>query len=635
MGCIIFRFLTMKGNISRYPSKKIFPNSPSFLPSALNIPASPISQHTFQSTILFQNHNVTNMSNINVKAVQQNTYDAIVIGSGISGGWAAKELCEKGLKTIVLERGRPVKHVEDYPTVNHNPWDFKHGGRTPQAEIDKHYPKQSRTGYTVNPGWKHWFVKDDEHPYTEVSRFDWMRGYHVGGRSIVWGRQSYRWCELDFEANAKDGHGVDWPIRYKDLAPWYDYVENWIGVSGSMEGLSQLPDGKFQPPMEMNCVEIEVKKNLEDKFKGRKMIMGRTAHLTQPNDIQKALGRGQCQNRNLCMRGCPFGGYFSSNAATLPAAEKTGNLTLRPHSIVHSILYDEKTGKATGVKILDAETKQETEFYAKVIFVNASALASAQILMQSVSSRFPNGFGNDSDQLGRNVMDHHLVIGASGKYDGFEDRYYKGRRANGVYIPRFRNLDDATKQNDFVRGYGYQGGASRGNWMRLVAELGFGKEMKDELQDPGGWTMGIGGFGEMLPYEDNRITLNKDLKDMYGMSTLTMDVKYKENELNMRKDIVASAVEMLEASGLKEVKGYDRDSAPGLGIHEMGSARMGRDPKTSVLNAHNQVHAAKNVFMTDGACMTSASCVNPSLTYMALTARAVDYAVSELKKQNL
>ncbi len=575
------------------------------------------------------------MSNINGKWQQDNTYDAIVIGSGISGGWAAKELSEKGLKTLVLERGRQVKHITDYPTMNFNPWDLKYADRVPQDEIDKDYPKQNRTGYTVRQGWKHWFVKDSEHPYTEVKRFDWIRGYHVGGRSIVWGRQSYRHGDLDFEANLRDGIAVDWPIRYKDIAPWYDYVENWIGVSGQNEGLPQLPDGKFQPPMEMNCVETDVKGKVEAKFSDRKITMGRTAHITEPNEIQKKLGRGKCQFRNLCMRGCPYGSYFSSNAATLIAAEQTGNMTLRPNSIVHSIIYDMENDRAKGVKILDAETKEEMEFYAKIIFVNASALNSAWILMNSANDRFSNGLGNTSDQVGRNVMDHHFQVGASGKVEGFDDRYYSGRRANGIYIPRFRNVDAKTKQKDFLRGYGYQGGASREGWSRLIAEMGFGKAMKDQMHEPGQWTMGINGFGEILPYAENRITLNQDVKDMYGMPTLTFDVEIKENELNMRKDMQASAIEMLEAAGLKDVKGYDRNYGPGLGIHEMGTARMGRDPKTSVLNGFNQMHDVKNVFITDGACMTSAACVNPSLTYMALTARAADYAVKELKKGNL
>ncbi len=575
------------------------------------------------------------MSNINGKWAQENTYDAIVVGSGISGGWAAKELSEKGLKILVLERGRMVKHITDYPTMNFNPWDLKYSDRVPQEEIEKHYPKQSRTGYTIRQGWKHWFVKDDEHPYTEVKRYDWMRGYHVGGRSITWGRQSYRWSDLDFEANAKDGIAVDWPIRYADIAPWYDYVEEWIGVSGQAEGLPQLPDGKFQPPMQMNCVELDVKAKVEAKIPGRKITIGRTAHITRQNEIQKALGRGKCQFRNLCMRGCPYGAYFSSNSGTLIAADRTGNMTLRPNSIVHSIIYDTKSDKATGVKILDAETREELEFYARIIFVNASAFNSTWLLMNSANDRFPNGLGNTSDQLGRNVMDHHLGAGASARAEGFNDRYYIGRRANGIYIPRFQNLDAKTKRRDFLRGYGYQGGASRSNWQRLVAELGFGQAMKDQMREPGDWHIGITGFGEILPHQDNRITMNREVLDMYGMPTLTMDVEMKENEYAQRKHIQEAGVEMLEAAGLKDVRPYDGDYAPGLGIHEMGTARMGRDPKTSVLNKWNQVHDVPNVFLTDGACMTSASCVNPSLTYMALTARACDYAVKELKKGNL
>lgn len=567
---------------------------------------------------------------------EQRTFDAIVVGSGISGGWAAKELTEKGLKTLVLERGRAVRHIADYPTMMMNPWDFKTpGGRTPQDEIDKHYFKQIRTGYTVNEQWNHWFVKDDEHPYTEVNRFDWIRGYHVGGRSITWGRQSYRHSPQDFEANLRDGVAVDWPIRYDDLAPWYDHVERWIGVSGSREGLAQLPDGEFQPAMPMNVVEKQFKSKVEGRFPERRITMGRTAHITAPTDEQKKQGRGTCQNRNLCMRGCPFGSYFSSNASTLVAAEQTGNMTLQPDSIVTEILFDPATQKATGVRVRDGVTGEETEYYAKVVFLCASSLASTWIMLHSNSDRFPNGFGNDSDQLGRNVMDHHFLVGAQADIEGYDDRYYSGRRPTGIYIPRFRNLgDDATKK-DFIRGYGYQGGASRTGWQRLVAEMGFGKEMKDELQQPGGWTMGITAFGEMLPYADNRVTLNSDVKDKDGLPTLTMDVTIRDNELKMRKDMQSAAIEMMETAGFKNVRGYDRPYAPGLGIHEMGTARMGRDPQTSVLNGWNQVHACKNVYVTDGACMTSASCVNPSLTYMALTARAADHAVNALKRGEL
>jgi len=570
------------------------------------------------------------MSNLNLKGKEQNTYDAIVIGSGISGGWAAKELCEKGLKTIVLERGRMVRHVLDYPTANLNPWDLKFADRVPKSEIDEHYKKQNRTGYTVRQSTKHWWVKDDESPYSEVKRFDWIRGYHVGGRSLLWGRQSYRWSDLDFEGNAKDGIAVDWPIRYKDVAPWYDYAESFAGISGQKEGLSQLPDGQFLPPMEMNCLEEHVRGKIAENFDDRLMTIGRVANLTKPHN-----GRGKCQFRNLCMRGCPYGGYFSSNASTLPAAEKTGNLTLRPFSIVNGIIYDEKKDKATGVRVLDAETKEVKEFYAKVIFTCASALGSTFILLNSANKRFPNGLGNSSGELGHNLMDHHFRVGASGKYDGFGDRYYSGRRANGIYIPRFRNVDKKTKRKDFLRGYGYQGGGGRENWMRTVAELGFGADMKDLIIEPGIWRMGLNGFGEHLPYHENFVTLNHEVLDKWGQPTLTIDCEYKENEKAMRKDMGESAAEMLEAAGLKDVKIFDRGSWPGLGIHEMGTARMGRSPKTSVLNKWNQVWDAPNVFVTDGACMVFSACQNPSLTYMALTARACDHAVKELKKGNL
>jgi choline dehydrogenase-like flavoprotein len=517
-----------------------------------------------------------------------------------------------------------------------NPWDFKTpGGRTPQAEIDKHYFKQIRTGYTVNEAWNHWFVKDNEHPYTEVSRFDWIRGYHVGGRSITWGRQSYRHSDLDFTANQREGIAIDWPIRYADIAPWYDHAERWIGVSGSKEGLPQLPDGQFQPPMAFNVVEKTFKAKVEAKFPERRITIGRAAHLTEPTEEQKKVGRGTCQNRNLCMRGCAFGAYFSSNAATLIAADHTGNMTLQPNAVVTTILFDRATNKATGVRVRDAETKKETEYYARVIFLCASTLNSTWIMMNSVSERFPSGFGNDSDQLGRNVMDHHFLVGAQCEVEGFQDRYYSGRRPNGIYIPRFRNLGDNATKKDFVRGYGYQGGASREGWQRLVAEMGFGRDLKEELQKPGDWTMGINGFGEMLPHPDNRVTMNHSVKDIHGLPTLTMDVKIRDNELKMRRDMQAAAVEMLETAGFKNVRGYDRSYAPGLGIHEMGTARMGRDPKTSVLNGWNQVHACTNVYVTDGSGMTSAACVNPSLTYMALTARAADHAVNALKRNEI
>lgn len=577
------------------------------------------------------------MANLNTRARQENTYDAIVVGSGISGGWAAKELTEKGLKTLVLERGGALAHPEGYTTATMDPWDTQYPlGRLPAAEMKAKYPVQQRTGYTMTEYTQHLFVRDDENPYSETKRFDWIRSYHVGGRSVTWGRQSYRHAPMDFEANAKEGIGVDWPIRYADLAPWYDRVERFIGVSGRKEGLAQLPDGVFQPPMAFNCVEEKLKEKVEARFPERRITIGRTAHLTEPTEEQIALGRGKCQHRNLCIRGCPFGAYFSSNSATLVAAERTGNLKVRPNSIVTTILYDPKKQRAEGVRILDAATGQEEEFYADVVFLNASALATTWIMLNSTSSRFPNGFGNGSDQLGRNIMDHHLAAGAQAEAPGFEDSYYSGRRPNGVYIPRFRNLGDAaTKRKDYLRGFGYQGGAGRPGWTRALSAPGFGAARKAELSQPAPWVVRLGGFGEILPYADNRVTLNKDKKDKYGLPTLTFDGSIRENELAMRKDMQAAAAEMLEAAGFKNVQTMDGDYALGLGIHEMGTARMGRDPKTSVLNAFNQVHECKNVYVTDGAAMTSASCVNPSLTYMALTARAADHAVQAKKRGEL
>lgn len=557
-------------------------------------------------------------------------YDAIVIGTGVSGGWAAKELCEKGLKTLVLERGRMVRHIEDYPTMNKDPWDYKFKGRQTREE-EKRQEKQARTGYTTKKVTSHWFVDDIKHPYSEVKRFDWMRGYHVGGRSIMWGRQSYRLGDIDFEANKKEGIAVDWPIRYKDIAPWYDKVEEYIGVSGENLGLPQLPDGKFEPPMELLCVEEHLKKNIAQNYKDRVLTIGRVAHITSTD--KQFEGRTNCQYRNRCSRGCPFGAYFSSNSSTLPAAERTGNMTLRPNSIVAEIVYDPQTKKATGVKVIDAETKEKLEFDATVIFCCASAIATASILMQSKSDRFPNGLGNDSGELGHNIMDHHFKAGASGKYDGFDDKYFKGRRPNGIYIPRFRNLGDEETKTDFLRGYGYQGGGGRGDWEESVAELGYGKDLKESILKPGGWTLGLTGFGETLPYHENKMTLDYENLDEWGLPTVVFDAEFKENELKMRKDMVAQAVEMLTKAGFTDIEPRDDIGAPGLGIHEMGTARMGRDPKTSVLNEFNQVHEVPNVYVTDGACMTSAGCQNPSLTYMALTARAADHAAKWVKEE--
>jgi choline dehydrogenase-like flavoprotein len=556
-----------------------------------------------------------------------NTYDAIVIGSGISGGWAAKELTEKGLRTIMLERGRNFEHVKDYKSARLDPWDFPHRGKVTQEQRAVR-PVISRGWGATEPVMDYW-ANEQECPYTEVKPFNWWRAYQLGGRSILWGRQSYRWSDFDFEANAKDGWAIDWPIRYKDLAPWYDHVEKFAGVSGSMEGLTQLPDGHFLPPMEMNCVEKDVAARIQTHYNNKRhMIIGRVANLTAPIP-----GRTQCQFRNRCWEGCPFGGYFSTQSSTLPAAMATGKLTVRPFSIVTRILYDKDKKKATGVEVLDAETNQTYEYFAKIVFVNASTLNSAWVLMNSATDIWPDGLGSSSGELGHNIMDHHYNLGASGTMEGYEDKYVYGRRANGIYVVRFANLFG--DKRDYLRGFGYQGGAGREGWQRNVAEYSIGADLKQALTEPGEWSMGIGGFGELLPYHENKITLDKTRKDKWGLPILAMDAEIKDNEKKMRKDIVAEAVAMLEAAGVKNVKTHDTGHNVGDGIHEMGTARMGHDPRTSVLNAHNQVWDAKNVFVTDGACMVSSACQNPSLTYMALTARAADFAVSELKKGNI
>jgi choline dehydrogenase-like flavoprotein len=563
--------------------------------------------------------------NLNLKAKLQHTYDAIVVGSGISGGWAAKELCEKGLSVLMLERGRPLEHP-NYPNATKNPWELECAGRLTEADKQQN-PIQSR----------HWsfrgdnielYINDKENPYSETKRYDWIRGDIVGGRSVLWGRLCFRLSDLDFEANLKDGVGVDWPVRYKDISPWYDYVENFIGVSGQNEGIPQLPDGIFQPPMEMNCAELDFKEKLKKAFPDRFVTIGRVANLTQP-----VKGRGQCLYRNLCHRGCPYGSYFSTNASTLPAAFETGNLTLRPFSLANRIIYDEQKGRAIGIELIDTETNEVIEYYSKIIFLNASTLSTAQLLLNSVSPRFPNGFGNDSDQVGRNIMDHPKGAGANARVEGFEDTYYFGRRPTGIYLPRFINLRKRT--TGYLRGFAYQGGASRGSWGSHVMSDSIGAELKDAVQTPGPWHIGLDGFAECLPYADNRVTLNTDLKDKWGRNTLTMNIEYKDNERAIHKHMAESAAEMLEAVGYKDVRMFQNLSFPGNTNHEMGAACMGRNPKTSVLNAFNQMHEVKNVFITDGSFMNSSGCVNPSLTYMAFTARAANYAASELKKGNL
>lgn len=557
------------------------------------------------------------------------TYDAIVIGTGISGGWAAKELCENGLKTLVLERGRMIEHINDYPTANTDVWGFEFRGKTSLEKL-KNQQKQDRTGFVTAEATRHWFVNDSKHPYNEEKRFDWIRGYHVGGRSLTWGRQALRLSDLDFEANKKEGIAIDWPIRYRDIEPWYTKVEKFIGVCGEKLGLPYLPDGYFSPPMDLNCVEIEFRNQIKKNYDNRYLTMGRFANLTGDNFHE---GRSNCLYRNRCMRGCPVGGYFSSNSSTIPAAERTGNLTLRPNSIVYEIVYDDTKKLATGVRIIDAVTKEKIEFSAKVIFCCASAIATASILMQSVSKRFPSGLGNDSGELGHNVMDHHFKVGARAIVKGFENKNYKGMRPASFHIPRFRNIDDKKSTLKFLRGYSFQGSASRTNWKRAIKELSYGEKLKKELVKPGHWRIGIVGFGECLPYHDNKISLDYQKKDEWGLPTITFDCEFKENERLMREDMQKEAITMLTKSGFTEVKGFDEPCFPGIAIHEMGTARMGKDPNTSVLNKYNQIHNVPNVYVTDGACMTSSGNQNPSLTYMALTARAANHAVEQLKNK--
>ena len=558
------------------------------------------------------------------------TFDAIVVGTGISGGWAAKELCEKGLKTLVLERGRMVNHLLDYPTMHLDPWDLPNAGVTP-AKIKAKYPKQSRWNFDETT--RHFFNDDSEYDYEEAKRFDWIRGTQVGGRSLIWGKQTYRWSDLDFEANAKDGVGVDWPIRYKDVEPWYEYVEKHVGISGEALGLPHLPDSIFLKPMGLNCVEEHLKDGIAKNYNDRVLTIGRVAHITEGS--KPGAGRGTCQYRNRCKRGCPYGAYFSSNSSTIPMAEATGNMTLRPDSIVTEVLYDKDRKKATGVRIIDRNTKEVLEFKAKVIFLCASSMASTAILMQSKSETFPNGMGNTSGELGHNIMDHQLGGGASAKIDGYDDKYYKGRRPNGFYIPRFRNINSNSEKTDFIRGYGYQGGASRNDYGTVIPEYNYGVKFKEAMLEPGGWRINLGGFGEVLPYHENHMWLDYDKLDQYGLPTIVFDAEFKENERLMKKDWVIQAQEMLENSGFKNVRESKRDSFMGGGIHEMGTARMGHNPKTSVLNKHNQLHEVKNVYVTDGACMASSANQNPSLTYMALTARAANHAVEQLKKRNI
>jgi choline dehydrogenase-like flavoprotein len=569
--------------------------------------------------------------NLTIDAIKSMTYDAIVVGSGVSGGYAAKELTEKGMRVLVLEKGKKFDHVTAYEPSYKDPWDFKYNGLLTNEQKTSH-PKLSRD-YPYNEMTEKYWMNDADALYKEVKRFDWFRPDIVGGKSIMWGRQTYRLSDIDFEANLKDGIAVDWPIRYKDIAPWYSYVEKHVGISGEALGLPQLPDSEFLKPMEMYCVEKEVRQRIEKNFPGRNMTIGRVANLSEAKEAQLKIGRSACQYRNKCRLGCPYGAYFSTQSCTLPPAAKTGLLTLRPDSIVSEILFDNAKQRATGVRVIDSVTNDVREYFAKIIFVCGSTVASTALLLNSKSSRFQNGLGNDSGELGHNLMDHHFKIGASGTWEGDEDKYYIGRRANGIYIPRYRNIGD--DKRDYIRGFGYQGSGSRGSWNRGVNDMSFGSDYKDAMTKPGPWGMSLGGFGETLPYHENKMYLDPTDKDKWGIPLVVFDAEFKENEMKMRKDMMNDAKEMLESAGLKNVRAFDNGSYPGMAIHEMGTARMGRDPKTSVLNGNNQLHGVKNVFVTDGACMTSTSCVNPSLTYMALTARAADFAVKEIKKRNI
>jgi len=559
--------------------------------------------------------------------VQSTTYDAIVVGSGISGGWAAKELTEKGLRVLLLERGKNIEHIKDYVNATKPPWAYPHrGGRT--RDMIRRYPVLSRD-YTLNETNLDYWVNEQESPYTEVKRFDWFRGYHVGGRSLMWGRCSFRWSDINYEENAKDGIAIDWPIRYADIAPWYSHVEKFAGIAGSKEGLPQLPDGEFQPAMPLNCAEELVAERLTHLFDGkRRLISSRTANLSQALN-----GRSACQYRDACWLGCPYGAYFSTQSATLPAAVKTGRLTLKPFAIASEVIYDRDRKRAKGVRVIDALTNQATDYEAKVVFLCASALNSTWLLLRSATDVWPGGLGSSSGELGHNLMDHHFRAGAQGRVEGLDDKYFYGRRPNPSYVPRYRNLFG--EKREYLRGFGYEGGASRDSWSRAVAELGVGGGFKDSLTEPGQWHFGATAFGEMLPNHENKVTLDETKKDKWGLPVLKIDCATGENERLMRKDMIGDMVEMLTAAGLKDVRPFDEGYFPGKGIHEMGTARMGKDPKSSVLNKWNQVWDAPNVFVTDGACMVSTACQNPSLSYMALTARAADHAVNELNRRNL
>ena len=561
---------------------------------------------------------------------ENNSYDAIVVGSGISGGWAAKELCDKGLKTLVLERGRMVEHLKDYPTTTLDPWQFEHRGVV--DEIKRENPVVGRC-YAFEEATQHFFVKDKEHPYVQEKPFDWIRGYQVGGKSLIWARQTQRWSKYDFEGPARDGFAVDWPLRYDDLAPWYSHVERFAGISGDRDGVDTLPDGEFLPAFEMNCVEKEMQKRIMAAYNDRHVVQGRCAHLTKPNPIHTQQGRAQCQARHLCYRGCPYGAYFSSNSSTLPWAAKTGNLTIRPDSVVHSIIYDEQKQKASGVRVIDARTNQATEFFAKVIFINAACLNTNLILLNSISKRFPNGFGNDNGLLGKYIAFHNYRGNLTAVFEGFEDRYYYGRRPTAAMMPNFRNVHK--QETDFQRGYMVHYSAERSGWNRGAGLDGIGPDYKNSLLEPGEWQVFMMMQGEHVPLEKDHVRLSPDLKDVWGIPQLVISVDHSENDEKIIKDFHEQGRQMMEKAGCKNIVDIDTRQAPGLDIHEMGGVRMGKDPKTSMLNKWNQFHNCPNVFVTDGACMTSTATQNPSITFMALSARAANFAVDELKKGNI
>lgn len=568
---------------------------------------------------------------INAKAVKQNTFDAIVIGSGISGGWAAKELCEHGLKTLVLERGRDVEHIKDYPTATKAPWEFKHRGQMTKAFLQENSLISKAAGFGEDTA--HFFIKDKDHPYIQEKPFDWIRGYQVGGKSLTWGRACQRWSPFEFTAPVRYGYGIGWPIGYEQVAPWYSHVEKFIGVCGVRDGIEAMPDGEFLPPFDFNCAEGAIQKSISTHYKDRYMVHARWAHLTEPKEIHLQQGRTKCQARNKCMRGCPFGGYFSSVSSTLPWARKTGNLTVRPFSVVHSIIYDEQKGKAVGVRVIDSDTKQITDFFSRIIFVNAAALNSNLILLNSTSRRFPNGLGNDSGLLGKYVAFHNYRASVNGKLDGMEDKYYYGRNPTEPIIANYRNLHK--QDTDYVGGFTTFMGAYRGSIDESTLPETIGGKYKDSMAEPGGWKVYMYMQGETIQKETNQVRLSPDKKDQWGIPLLIMSVDYDDNDEKMIKDFLVQSAEMLEKAGCKNINRHDNHQAPGLDIHEMGGCRMGNDPKTSLLNEHNQLHHCKNVFVTDGACMASTGNQSPSILYMALTARAANYAISEMKKGNL